>query len=202
MQAWSVLLAGLAMLSSAAARIDDYPAAHEFAITSLTGKFQASGSAAGSPFDAALQITLNYTMDPAAAEGETVDTICNLGWDKAEGPGPTNWTLCDTPAVQWRLPSEGWSSTHNFHVDVFQTTDYNGAGLYGTHGLIVSPGNRSNPDAYLSCIQMGKYQPDTCTINGALSAHMGSVIMPAEPRAKKPSYQIKSVGMVGLLSEK
>ncbi|KAI0151745.1 hypothetical protein GGR57DRAFT_513701 [Xylariaceae sp. FL1272] len=185
MQLRVALISSLTLLSSAGASFNDAQVDSQFLITSLTGKFTAQGSDAGSPIDASLKITLSYPINGTTSE--TTETVCNLGWPKTDGPGPTGWTLCDTPAVQWRIPPNGWSSTHNFHIDIFQILNYNGAGLYGTHGLIVNPGNTSNPDAYLSCLQMGKFEPDTCTINGPLSAQTGSVVVPAEPMAKKPS---------------
>ena len=51
----------------------------------------------------------------------------------------------------------------------------------------MNPGQTSDPNAYLSCLQMGKFQPSTCQLNGPLSVHPGPVVMYATEESARPN---------------
>ncbi|CAJ2511269.1 Uu.00g068940.m01.CDS01 [Anthostomella pinea] len=158
----------------------------EFDITALSGTLPEGGPYGTSPsLTSSLIITVTY---PSPADAATrLTTTCSTQWP-ATAPGPTDWATCADGALQWRLPEKGWTSDLNFRVEVYLATgdDVAGPGLDATHYLDQNPGDTSDPSAYLSCIQMGKFTPLTCQINGPLSAHSGSVVMYASTETARP----------------
>ncbi|TGJ88467.1 hypothetical protein E0Z10_g331 [Xylaria hypoxylon] len=159
---------------------------HEFDITELQGTFPTNGVYGTGPIDSSLSITVTYP-DPSSTGGANLTTTCSYAWPASPGPGPTDWTVCQDPSVQWRLPTNGWTSYTNYRVELYQTLTADGAGLDATHYLTFSPGGASDPSAYLSCLQMGKFNPTRCQLNGPLSAHPGPVVMYASEETARPN---------------
>ncbi|KAI1074811.1 hypothetical protein F5B20DRAFT_427435 [Whalleya microplaca] len=162
-------------------------AIHEFDITALSAKLPVSGTYGTGAIDSSISITVNYP-DASSTTGANLTTTCSYAWPASITPGPTNWTQCTDPALQWRLPEKGWTSTTNYRVEVYQslTDDAAGAGLDATHYLDMNPSVTSDPSAYLSCIQMGKFTPLICQLSGPLSAHPAPVVMYASEESTRP----------------
>ncbi|KAI1359935.1 hypothetical protein F5Y08DRAFT_318346 [Xylaria arbuscula] len=158
---------------------------NEFDLTELHGTFPTSGVYGTGPIDSSLSVTVTYP-DPSSTTGARLSTTCSYAWPASIGPGPTDWTTCTDASVQWRLPADSWTSYGNYRVEVYQTLTSDGAGLDASHQLVVAPGMSSNPDAYLSCLQMGKFTPTICQLNGPLSALPGPVVMSASEESVRP----------------
>jgi hypothetical protein len=182
---------------------------HEFDITSLSGKFPSTGPYGTGPIDSSLSITITYP-NPSVS-GSNLSTTCSYAWPASVNPGPTDWTVCADPSVQWRLPADGWTSSRNYRVEIYQTLSTDGwvvmvtfmvlsqhgyrlltvvtcsTGLDATHYLTVNPGVSTDPNAYLSCLVMGKFNPDLCQLNGPLSARPGPVVMYASEESARPN---------------
>ncbi|KAJ8126590.1 hypothetical protein O1611_g7049 [Lasiodiplodia mahajangana] len=159
---------------------------YEFDITGLGGKFPTDGPYGTGPIDSSLSITISYP-DPSSTSGATLSTFCSYSWPASIPPGPTDWTVCEDPSVQWRLPTDGWTNFANYRVEVYQTLTPDGAGLDATHYLTQNPSMPSDPNAYLSCLQMGKFNPELCQLNGPLSVHPGPVVMYATEETARPN---------------
>ncbi|KAI1424315.1 hypothetical protein F5Y12DRAFT_462028 [Xylaria sp. FL1777] len=159
---------------------------HEFDLNSLLGTFPTAGVYGTGPIDSSISITVTYP-DPSSTSGANLTTSCSYAWPASIGPGPTNWTTCEDSSVQWRLPEKGWTAYNNYRVELYQTLTADGAGLDATHYLDVNPTTTSDPSAYLSCLQMGKFTPTICELNGPLSAHPGPVVMYASEETVMPS---------------
>ncbi|KAJ2987090.1 hypothetical protein NUW58_g4694 [Xylaria curta] len=160
--------------------------AHEFNLTGLTGTFPTSGVYGTGPIDSSLSITVTYP-DASSTNDASLTTTCSYGWPASIGPGPTNWTTCQDSSVQWRLPASNWKSFGNYLVELYQTLTPDGAGLYANHTLTFNPGDRSDPNAYLSCLQMGKFTPTFCRLDGPLSVVRGPVVMSASEETARPN---------------
>ncbi|KAI0096636.1 hypothetical protein GGR51DRAFT_568306 [Nemania sp. FL0031] len=176
----------LPLIAHAAALPHKRQTTYEFDITALNGRFPSDGPYGTGPIDSSLSITISYP-DPASTSGSTLSTTCSYSWPASTPPGPTDWTVCQDPSVQWRLPADGWTNYGNYRVEVYQTLTSDGAGLDATHILTHNPGNRSDPNAYLSCIMMGKFNPEVCQLNGPLSVQPGPVVMYATEEAARPN---------------
>ncbi|KAI1818193.1 hypothetical protein GGS20DRAFT_344925 [Poronia punctata] len=161
--------------------------AQEFQITALNGRFPTDGPYGTGPIASSLSITISYPDSSSSASNGVLSTTCSYSWSSEIAPGPTAWSACEDPSLQWRLPAAGWTSTRNFRVEVYEGLQADGAGLTASHYLTMHPGDSSDPNAYLSCIQMGKFTPDVCQIDGSLSAQHGPVVMSAEEVAARPS---------------
>ncbi|KAI0871778.1 hypothetical protein GGS24DRAFT_503445 [Hypoxylon argillaceum] len=159
---------------------------HEFDITALNGRFPTGGPYGTGPIASSLSITINYP-DASSTTGAILTTTCSYSWPASTPPGPTDWSVCEDTSVQWRLPTDGWTNFVNYRVEVYQTISPDGAGLDATHYLTQNPGMSSDPNAFLSCIQMGKFNPDVCQLNGPLSVHPGPVVMYATEETARPS---------------
>lgn len=59
-------------------------------------------------------------------------------------------------------------------------------GLDGSHLLTMTVGSPADPNAYISCIEYGKFQPYTCTLGGVLAQHSGPVLVPAAVVTERP----------------
>ncbi|KAF2714498.1 hypothetical protein K504DRAFT_5167 [Pleomassaria siparia CBS 279.74] len=182
----TILTSLLLTLPLALARPLDPRAIHEFSITSLSATLPIDGPQGTGPIDSNIGITVAYP-DAASTSGANSSTTCSFAWPASTPPGPTDWTPCVDTALEWRLPANGWTSQRNYRVEIYQTLTSDGAGLSATHNLKMNPGQSTDPDAYLSCIQMGKFTPDRCQLNGPLSARPGPVIMSAVEESARPS---------------
>lgn len=58
--------------------------------------------------------------------------------------------------------------------------------LSGSHLLTMTVGAPADPNAYLTCIQYGKFQPETCELGGPLAQHQGPVVIPATIIDERP----------------
>ncbi|KAF2972546.1 hypothetical protein GQX73_g901 [Xylaria multiplex] len=161
-------------------------AVHEFDLTGLAGSFPTDGVYGTGPIASSLSITITYP-DPSSTDGENLTTTCSYSWPSSTAPGPTDWTECQDSSVQWRLPTNGWTNRGNYRVELYQTLTADGAGLDATHYLTFNPGTPSDPNAYLSCIQMGKFTPTICQIDGPLSVVRGPVVMYASEETARPN---------------
>ncbi|KAI0397365.1 hypothetical protein F5Y17DRAFT_455026 [Xylariaceae sp. FL0594] len=159
-----------------------------FEITALSGTFPSTGPYGTGPIASSLQITLSYPS-PDDATNASATTTCSYSWPSTTPPGPTDWTECADPSLQWRLPADGWTGVGNYVVEVYECLSGDGvtSGLLATHGLAMRPAQPSDPDAYLSCLQMGSFTPYVCTIDGPLSARHGAVVMDVEAVDARPA---------------
>ncbi|KAI1112404.1 hypothetical protein F5Y14DRAFT_271856 [Nemania sp. NC0429] len=157
---------------------------NEFQITALNGKFPVSGPYGTGPIESSLSVTINYP--DLSTSGSALSTTCSHSWPAGTPPGPTNWTACKSPAVQWRLPAAGWHSISNYRVE-FWASNSNGTGSHATQDLTQNPSKQNDPNAFLSCLQMGKTTPQMCQLNGPLSAHAGPVVIPGRKAKSRPN---------------
>ncbi|RWA12858.1 hypothetical protein EKO27_g2234 [Xylaria grammica] len=186
MRAISTLTPIVSLLPLALAIPHGRQVVHEFDLTELHGTFPTNGVYGTGPIDSSLSISVTYP-DPSSDSGANLTTTCSTAWPASIGPGPTDWATCEDSSVQWRLPADGWSSYGNYRVELYQTLTDDGAGLDATHYLTFNPSTTSDPNAYLSCLQMGKFTPTICQINGPLSRVPGPVVMYASEETARPN---------------
>ncbi|KAI1844988.1 hypothetical protein JX265_008427 [Neoarthrinium moseri] len=160
--------------------------APQFIITSLGATFPEPGPFGDESVDSSVSIAVTYP-DPASTSSGTLDTTCRVGWPSGTNPGPTAWTPCANPALQFRLPTDGWTSTRNFRVELWETLTADGAGLDGTQLLKSNPGNPSDPDTYMFCVQRGKFNPLTCNLTGPFGTSARTVVIPASEGSTRPN---------------
>ncbi|KAI0508736.1 hypothetical protein F5B22DRAFT_381828 [Xylaria bambusicola] len=184
MHAISSLTSIITLLPIALAMPHGRQVVHEFDLTELHGTFPSDGPYGTGPINSSLSIKVTYP-DPSSTDGANLTTTCSYAWPASVSPGPIDWTACEDPSVAWRL--NNWTSSGNYRVELYQTLTADGAGLDASHQLTVAPGMPSNPNAYLSCLQMGKFTPTVCQINGPLSALPGPVVMYASEEAVRPN---------------
>ncbi|CAJ2513296.1 Uu.00g014150.m01.CDS01 [Anthostomella pinea] len=146
-----------------------------FNITLLSATVPEGGPYGSGPIDSHISVSLAYEDATGAAQS----TTCSYDWPASIAPGPTDWTACADDTMTWRLPADGWTSTADYLVEFYKQTTLEGAGLDASHYLTMNPGQTSDPNAYLSCLQMGKTAPLTCELDGPLSAQTGPVVMSA-----------------------
>ncbi|KAI1499409.1 hypothetical protein F5X99DRAFT_389859 [Biscogniauxia marginata] len=160
--------------------------APEFNITSLSATFPYPGVYGVDSVNSFVNIALTYP-DASSTNGATLSTTCRVDWPAGTNPGPTAWTPCANTALQFRLPADGWTGTTNFRVEVWETLTADGAGLDATHYLTSNPGNPSDPNAYMFCLQMGKFNPLTCTLTGPYGQSPRTVVMSATSESARPN---------------
>ncbi|KAI0101925.1 hypothetical protein GGR51DRAFT_528955 [Nemania sp. FL0031] len=159
----------------------------EFVITDLRATFPYKSGPYGDPsVNSVLTISVTYP-DPSSTTGATLSTTCSLNWPEGTDPAPTEWTACADPTLQFRLPSDGFTSTTRFTVELWETLTADGTGLDASQVLASDPGNSSDPDGYMFCLQMGKFNPLTCTLTGPYGQSQRTVIMPAVEEASRPN---------------
>lgn len=56
------------------------------------------------------------------------------------------------------------------------TMDFRSPKLDGS--VKITSNNQQDPNAYLTCIQMGKFQPSSCNLNGPLSGGKAPIVIP------------------------
>ncbi|KAI0481071.1 hypothetical protein GGR56DRAFT_303715 [Xylariaceae sp. FL0804] len=157
----------------------------DFNITALSATLPEDGPYGSGPIASSMSITLSY---PSSSDAAISTTTCSTSWASGDSPGPTDWSDCADASLSWRLPTDGWTSQTNFRVEVFQTLSSDGSGLDATHYLDFNPGDTSDTSAYLSCIQMGEFQPLTCSLGGTpLAPHQPPVVMTATEETTRPS---------------
>ncbi|KAI1187506.1 hypothetical protein F5B17DRAFT_440269 [Nemania serpens] len=157
---------------------------YEFQITSLSGRFPVKGPYGTGPMKSSLSLTISYPDFSTSSAAHT--TTCDHSWPAGTHAGPTDWIVCQDPSVQWRLPAGGWKSFSKFRLEFWVSTS-DGAGFHAPQDLTQNPGNPSDPNAYLSCLQMGKMSPEMCQLNGPLSAHPGPVVMVGHKATARPN---------------
>ncbi|KAI1160049.1 hypothetical protein F5B18DRAFT_634295 [Nemania serpens] len=161
--------------------------APQFVITDLGATFPYPNSPYGVPsVDSVLTISVTYP-DPSSPTESTLSTTCSLNWPKGTDPAPTAWTPCVDPALQLRLPTDGWTRTTNFTVELWETLTPSGTGLVASQLLTSDLGNPSDPNAYMFCIQKGKFNPLTCTLTGPTGQIQRQVVMPAVGENSRPA---------------
>ncbi|KAJ8115614.1 hypothetical protein ONZ43_g4629 [Nemania bipapillata] len=161
--------------------------APEFVITDLGATFPYPQGPYGVPsVNSNLVISVTYP-DPSSTTGATLSTTCSLNWPKGTDPAPTEWTPCADPALQFRLPADGWTSTTNFTVELWETLTASGNGLEGSQLIVDDPANPSDPDAYIFCLQKGKFNPLTCTLTGPFGQTQRTVVIPAAEESSRPA---------------
>ncbi|KAI1253700.1 hypothetical protein MGN70_004092 [Eutypa lata] len=160
--------------------------ANEFDIVSLGATLPyKSGPYGSGDVDSFLTISVTYP-DVSSTSEATLTTQCTHDWPKGTDPNAFEWAPCDDPALQWRLPADGWVYQTNYVVELFLPKGDNGSGLDASHQLRQDP-NHVLPNAYLSCIQMGKFQPLRCDLGGPLAALQGPVVMPGDEVSSRPN---------------
>ncbi|KAI1118099.1 hypothetical protein F5Y14DRAFT_401059 [Nemania sp. NC0429] len=158
--------------------------APQFVITDLKATFPYPDGPYGVPaVDSFVNMAVTYP-DPSSPTTATTTTSCRLAWPRGIDPGPTAWTPCADPALQVRLPADGWTRTTNFTVELWETLTPSGTGLDASNLLTHNP---NDPDAYLLCIQMGKFNPLTCTLTGPMGQRQRQVVMPAVEESSRPA---------------
>lgn len=177
--AWSLLPLALAL------PLESRDEAAQFVITALGARFPYPGVYGVDAVDSFVNIQVTYP-DPASDSGATLSTSCSVNWPKGTDPGPTDWSVCADPSVQFRLPSDGWTRDTNFNAEIWQTLTDSGSGLDGSHIIASNPGNPSDPNALMFCLQMGKFNPLTCTLTGPYGQSPRTVILPAVAKAARP----------------
>ncbi|KAI1747011.1 hypothetical protein F4782DRAFT_522749 [Xylaria castorea] len=161
--------------------------APEFIITDLRATFPYPYPPYGLPsVNSLVDISVTYP-DPASSIGNALNTTCSVGWPAGTDPAPTEWTPCASPSLQFRLPANGWTSTTNFTVEFWETLTSSGTGLDASHILTSDIGNPSDPNAYLFCIQKGKFNPLTCTLTGPMGQTQRTVVLPAVEQSSRPA---------------
>ncbi|KAI0403088.1 hypothetical protein F4802DRAFT_323743 [Xylaria palmicola] len=161
--------------------------APEFTITGLSATFPYPSSPYGDPtVDSHLDISVTYP-DPASSTGATLSTTCSLNWPEGTDPAPTAWTPCADPSLQFRLPAEGWTSTTKFTVELWEELTAAGTGLDASHLITSNPGNPSDPNAFMFCVQKGKFNPLTCTLTGPFGQAPRTVVLPAVEQSSRPA---------------
>jgi hypothetical protein len=89
----------------------------DFTITSLNATFPYPYPPYGlDAVDSSVNVGLTYP----GADSSLSSTTCSVGWPSGTNPGPTDWTACADAALQFRLPTDGWTSTTNFRVEFWQ----------------------------------------------------------------------------------
>jgi hypothetical protein len=121
----------------------------------------------GPPYGYTGQTSLSVTVSHT-----TGTTTCSTSWPGTPAPF-TTWAACADPSVQWRVPTPGWTGGASFEVDLYVSNA--DGGLTGSHTLDMNPGDSSDPNAYLSCIQYGKFTPLVCNLGGPLAAQQPPV---------------------------
>lgn len=92
----------------------------EFNITSLSATFPYPQSPFGvDSVDSFVNIAVTYT-DVSSTDAAPLSTTCRVDWAAGNAPGPTAWTPCADPTLQFRLPADGWTSTTNFRVELWE----------------------------------------------------------------------------------
>ncbi|KAI1764176.1 hypothetical protein GGR53DRAFT_330257 [Hypoxylon sp. FL1150] len=155
----------------------------KFTINSLSATFPYPGVYGKPTVNSFVNIAVAYP-DPSSTSGATLNTTCSVSWPEGTAPGPTAWTPCGDSALQLRLPTEGWTSTTNFEVELWETTTTDGAGLDATQILTSGP---SDPNGQMFCIQMGKFNPLTCTLTGPYGSTPRTVVMDATEETSQPN---------------
>ncbi|OTB09231.1 hypothetical protein M426DRAFT_316520 [Hypoxylon sp. CI-4A] len=181
----STILASLLSLTSLAlARPVETRDEAQFTITSLGATFPYPGVYGVDAVDSYVNVGLSYP--DASANGSILSTTCEVAWPKGTTPGPTEWTPCANTAVQFRLPADGWIGNTNFKAEFWAGLS-DASGLYASHILTAGPGNGNDPNAYMFCIQKGKFNPLTCTLTGPYGSTARTVEMTATEEALRPN---------------
>ncbi|KAI0138637.1 hypothetical protein F4776DRAFT_619303 [Hypoxylon sp. NC0597] len=157
-----------------------------FNITSLSATFPYPGVYGVDSVNSFVNVALSYP-DISSANEETISTACRVDWPAGTNPGPTAWTPCTDAALQFRLPADGWTGTTSFRVEFWEELTPDGAGLDTSHYLTSNPGNPSDPNAYMFCLQMGKFNPLTCTLTGPMGQSTRTVVMSATEESARPN---------------
>ncbi|CAN8099911.1 unnamed protein product [Discula destructiva] len=92
----------------------------QFEITALSQNLPVSGPYGTGDIATTLALTISYP-DPAGSNTR-LSTKCSYTWPVGVLNG-TEWTDCEDPAVQWRLPAAEYTSGTNFLVELFETLD-------------------------------------------------------------------------------
>ncbi|KAI1458210.1 hypothetical protein F4805DRAFT_150772 [Annulohypoxylon moriforme] len=143
----------------------------EFTLTSLDATFPESGVYGDENVDSFVNVGLTY--------GATLNTTCRVSWPAGTSPGPTAWTACADKDIQFRLPTDGWTSTTNFRVEFWEQLTPDGSGLDATHYIAMNPSNPNDPASVMFCLQKGKFNPLTCTLTGPYGESARTVSMTA-----------------------
>lgn len=90
----------------------------QFEITALSQNLPVGPPYGTGDIATTLAITVSYP-DPAGTS-DALSTTCSYTWPVGVLDG-TDWTVCDDPALQWRLPAANYTSGTNFLVELFET---------------------------------------------------------------------------------
>ncbi|KAI1441121.1 hypothetical protein F5Y02DRAFT_422314 [Annulohypoxylon stygium] len=177
------LLPLLSLSLAAPLQTRDYP---DFVLTSLNAIFPYSGVYGDENVDSFVNVGLTYP-DPSSTTGATLSTTCSVNWPSGTAPAPTSWTACANSTVQFRLPTDGWTSTTNFRVEFWEQLNANGSGLEATHYVKMDPSEPSDPASVMFCYQKGKFNPLTCTLTGPYGTSATTVPMTATEESAIPN---------------
>lgn len=101
-----------------------------FNITSLMATLPYIGVYGSGPVDSFLTITVSYPHLPPPPPPNTNDapseTKCTFNWPKGTAPHAFEWSPCDDPTLQWRLPADGWTYQTDYVVELFLPTTTDG----------------------------------------------------------------------------
>ncbi|KAI0183258.1 hypothetical protein EV127DRAFT_447654 [Xylaria flabelliformis] len=161
--------------------------APEFVITNLGATFPYPIPPYGLPsVNSFIDISVTYP-DPTSSTGNNLNTTCSAVWPEGTDPAPVDWTACASSSLQFRLPADGWTSTTNFTVELWETLASSGSGLDASQLLTSDIGNPSDPNAYLFCIEKGKFNPLTCTLTGPQGQMQRTVLLPVVELSSRPA---------------
>ncbi|KAI1208188.1 uncharacterized protein F4807DRAFT_461914 [Annulohypoxylon truncatum] len=158
----------------------------DFTLTSLDATFPYSGVYGDESVNSFVNVALSY-QNPSSTIVDTLNTTCGVSWPAGTNPGPTNWTNCADTNMQFRLPTDGWTSTTNFRVEFWEQLTSDGSGLEATHYIEMDPSDPTNPAAVMFCLQKGKFNPLTCSLTGPYGESATTVSMTATEETARPN---------------
>lgn len=122
----TMLTSVIALLPLALALPLESREANEFDIVSLGATLPyKSGPYGSGDVDSFLTISVTYP-DVSSTSEATLTTQCTHDWPKGTDPNAFEWAPCDDPALQWRLPADGWVYQTNYVVELFLPKGDNG----------------------------------------------------------------------------
>ncbi|ETS86296.1 hypothetical protein PFICI_00124 [Pestalotiopsis fici W106-1] len=187
MHGQAILATALPLVSYAIARpLESRDASTDITITKLSATFPSSGPYGDPEVDSFVTISVTYP-DPAAADSATLSTTCTVSWPSGTDPAPTEWTDCVDPTLSFRLPTDGWTSTGNFQVELWETLTSDGAGLDAAHLLRMNPSDPSSADSLLWCQTYGKFTATQCTLSGPYGQTPRTVTISATEGSARPN---------------
>ncbi|KAK6221321.1 hypothetical protein LQW54_001420 [Pestalotiopsis sp. IQ-011] len=187
MHSQALLATILPLLSSAIARpvVEQRDASTDITITSLSATFPSTGVYGSGDVDSFVTVGVTY---PAPNDTTTTTTTtCTVSWPSGTDPAPTEWTDCADAPLQLRLPADGWTSSGNFRVELWEALTSDGTGLDAAHLLQMNPNDPSSENSLLWCQTYGKFRPTQCTLSGPYGQTARTLTISATEESARPN---------------